>query len=122
MPERPICKTLLAGSALIGLIGLCSMALSSKARHQCLARDRVCQWNDGTPHQGGLEASHLNHSHETVMIDGEPVGYGNIKRCLILCTGHHLTYHQTTPIEQLGLTQQQNDWAIGQIEKRLNNQ
>lgn len=109
------------GLALVGF-ALCNTALTTGERRRLVQRDNgKCQWNlDDSKCEGGLEASHTNHSREDILIDGEVVRYNNMRRCLLLCTKHHLMYHQMVRPEAQGLTEEQNDWAINKIKERLN--
>lgn len=120
--ERPaLFKAItLGGLALVG-IAICGSALSTGERRRLIERDKGCRWNlDDSSCEGGLEASHTNHCRGDLLVDGESVNYNNMRRCLLLCTKHHLMYHQMVRPEAMGLTEEQNEWAIMKIKERLN--
>lgn len=101
------------------LLPVVGMALSGRQKALALMgpRYRKCQWNyDNSQHCGKLEFSHDNHSREDV----NGVSYDDFRRCHRYCLFHHLKYHQIFPADQIGLTEQQNEWSIDQIQTRLN--
>ena len=89
---------------------LIAMAFSSRVRRIILRRDGGCVKRDETCN-GGLEASHKDHSRQNP-------DYKHPDNGDALCTKHHLDDHIEREGEN-GLSIGQNRWAISTIKKRL---
>lgn len=120
LPEIPIGEVFQPLFFMLPLVGL---ALSGKQKQLGLLNPsyRRCQWNmDSSPHCGPLEFAHLDHSRETVLdATGKYLKYDDFRRTRRFCLFHHLRHHQLVSASELGLTEDQNEWSIGQLETRL---
>jgi hypothetical protein len=108
MPERPSLLPFI-GLAVFSSV-LSSFAFTRGVRNQILQRDKGCQ---GTGEHGGiLEAAHIDHNHKASW-------YNLASNGIALCTLHHLFQHQDTPLVDLGMCKESNDWAIDKLEDRV---
>lgn len=121
MPERRsgISPTFIIGTALLLGVGaaISSLAFSPAVRQQILDRDgHKCQGPG--PHEGYLNASHIDHTKGPIMMNGELVPYDDARRGLIECLACHLGRHIATAGHN-GLPLNQNSWAIRKLQGRL---
>lgn len=83
-------------------------AFSRESRQIIMRRDKDCVMPP--PHEGGLEAAHINHKKDN--------NYDNPNNGRVLCTKHHLEDH-ISRAGRNGLSKNHNNWAINMLLQRL---